>query len=94
MRIEFSEKILDISDEERERWEEMNIKPKDKRYKWRRICPKVEDIFDIKEINDKETIIERSDGELFTVKGSYDQIKKLVEAAEEAIAATENKEEE
>lgn len=85
MRIELSEKIADISEEEKYRWEEMNIPPKDKRFKWRKVWFTVEDIFAVKEVSDRESIIEFTDTVQIVVKGSYDEIKSKIEKIEAEI---------
>jgi hypothetical protein len=82
MRVEFSEKIRDLSDEERRMMEDMAIEPKDKRFKWRKIWLFVEDVFAVKEVNEKETILEFNDGSNIIVKGDYATIKGLIEKAE------------
>lgn len=83
MRIEFTQKILDLSDEERDRFEKMNIEPKEKHFKYRKMWVQVEDITGVYEVSDKETILEFADGQKLTVKGSYDTIKGLIESHEE-----------
>jgi uncharacterized protein YlzI (FlbEa/FlbD family) len=83
MRIEVNEKIMDISDEEREHLELMGIAPKNKKFKWRRVWMESTPIFAVKEVTANETIIEFTDGEKMVVRGSYDDIKEMVFKAEE-----------
>lgn len=82
MRVEFYEKIRDLSDEERRMMEDMAIEPKDKRFKWRRIWLFTDDVFAVKEVNDKESILEFGDGSNIVVKGDYSQVKAMIESAE------------
>jgi hypothetical protein len=82
MRIEFLEKIIDISEEEAEFNERLGMQVKDKRYKWCRVWVLSDEIFSVKEVSEKESTIEFNDGCTMAVKGSYDETKKLVEDAE------------
>lgn len=83
MRVEFYEKIRDLSDEERRMMEDMAIEPKDKRFKWRRIWLFTDDVFAVKEVSERESILEFGDGSNIVVKGAYEAIKALIEKAEE-----------
>jgi hypothetical protein len=77
MRIEFLQKIRDLTEEEEDHRERMAIEPKDKRYKWRRVCLWHDSIYSVYEANEKETIIDY-DGELLTVKGNYADVLQLI----------------
>lgn len=81
-RVEFSEKIKDITDEELQREERYGIEPKEVSFKWRRIWFNADDIFSVNELTGKETELEFYDGSVSVVKGSYDKIKQTIEAAE------------
>jgi hypothetical protein len=80
MRIEFYEKIQDLTDEEIYHRDEMGIVPKDKRYKWRKALLWLDSIYSVFEANEKETILEY--GELLlTVRGNYkDTVQRIMEA--------------
>jgi hypothetical protein len=78
MRIEFNEKYLHIPQAELDRWESMAIEPKTKKLKYRRALIHEDDIFAIKELSLKESIIEFYDGGTMIVEGDYETIKKLI----------------
>lgn len=80
MRIEFFEKIQDLTDEELDHRERMGIEPRDKRYKWRKALLWLDSIVSVFEANEKETILEYGEV-LITVKGSYEDVTfKILEA--------------
>ena len=80
MRIEFYEKIQDLTEEEIYHRDEMGIVPKDKRYKWRRALLWLDSICSVFEANEKETILEYGES-LITVRGNYkDIVQRIMEA--------------
>lgn len=83
MRLEFFQKIQDLTEQELDYQERMGIEPKDKRYKWRKVLLCLDYIYTVYEANEKETIIDY-DCEKITVRGSYESvIEKVVQAEEE-----------
>jgi hypothetical protein len=88
MRVEFHQKIQDLTDQEKDYQERMAIDPKDKRYKWRKVLLWLPNINSVYEANEKETIIDYG-GEMITVRGHYDDVvEKITEL--EAAAPPEN----
>lgn len=83
MRIELEEKISDITDEERKMWDDLNIVPKDRRFKWRKIWLYTDAIFALKEVTNNESIIEFNDTTTTVVKGAYNDLKAIIQKAEE-----------
>jgi hypothetical protein len=81
MRIEFLEKIQDLTDEELDHRDRMGIEPRDKRYKWRKVLLWLDAITSVYEANEKETIIEYGES-LITVKGGYDDVTQKIFEAE------------
>lgn len=82
MRVEFNEKIADISEEEMQQYERMGMQVKDKRYKWRRIYVFVDDVVGLYEVSSKESMLEFNDKSRIIVEGDFDTIKGIIDEAE------------
>jgi hypothetical protein len=91
LRIEFYEKIEDISEEERELWERMGaVKKAGRSWEYRRIYPLLYTVDYPKEIpgNTKECLIQFTDLSQTIVKGSYEDVCILIDDRELIDRAT------
>jgi hypothetical protein len=96
LRIEFCEKIEDISEEERELWERMgDTKKIGRSWEYRRIYPLLYTVDYPKEIpgNTKECLIQFTDQSQIVVKGSYDDVCNKIDDREAMEKSAEEYEE-